>query len=112
MSETEDLISGATAKIKEYTTVDDAVVAGLVKYLGIALRSSKDASLVSCSDPVELERVRENFLKKKLGMTDSDADLDAAIKDICETMKDSRQKCRVTFCYLLAEKLGRMSDLT
>ncbi len=107
-----EIFDNAVAKIKGYTTVDEAVVNGLIKYLGIALRSSKDASLVSCTDPVELERVRNNFLKKKLGMTDSDADLDAAIKDICETMKADRNKCRVTFCYLLAEKLGRMSDLT
>ena len=40
----------------------------IVKHLGIALRS-RDASLVSCSDPSELDRVREKWCNKKLGST-------------------------------------------
>ena len=97
--------------VKRYTAkADENAVAGIVKHLGIALKS-KDASLVSCSSKDELARVRDSWCKKKLGLTDSDADLDKMIKDVCETMKGDSRKQRVTFYYLLAEKCGKVSDL-
>ena len=55
--------------------------------------------------------MRDSWCKKKLGLTDSDADLDKMIKDVCETMKGDSRKQRVTFYYLLAEKCGKVSDL-
>ncbi len=95
--------------IKKYTsTVNDGAVKGIVKHCGIALQS-KDASLVSASDPTELARVRDNFMKKKLGMTDTDAVLDASIKSVMDKMKAERNKSRVTVYYLLAEKHGKLS---
>jgi len=94
--------------IKTYVgTVNDAAIAGIVKHLGIALRS-KDASLVSASDPTELARVRDGFMKKKLALTEPDAALDAALKEVMEKMKGERNKSRVTVCYLLAEKFGKL----
>ena len=96
------------ADVKKYVSaVDEAAVAGIVKHLGIALRS-RDASLVAGSDPAELKRLREGFLKKKLALADSDADLDAAMKDVMTKMKGARDKSRVTVCYLLAEKFGKL----
>jgi len=89
---------------------DETVIANIVKHLGIALRS-KDASLVSCSSKDELARVRDSWLKKKLGLTDDDAKLDAMIKDICEKVKADKRKGRVTFYYLLAEKCGKLDAL-
>ncbi len=95
--------------IKKYTsTVNDAAVKGIVKHCGIALQS-KDASLVSGSDATELARVRDNFMKKKLGLTDTDANLDASIKTVMDKMKAERNKSRVTVYYLLAEKHGKLS---
>ena len=95
--------------IKKYTkNIDEAAVAGIVKHLGIALQS-KDASLVACKDPEELERVRKSFLIKKLELMGSDSSLDSAIYAICEQMKDEVNKSRVTFYYLLAEKYGKLS---
>jgi hypothetical protein len=47
-----------------------ATVDKIVKHLGIALRS-RDSSLVSCSDPSELDRVREKWCEKKLGSTNA-----------------------------------------
>ncbi len=95
--------------VKKYAkTTDEQAVSGIVKHLGIALQSN-DASLVSCTDPVELARVRDNFLKKKLGLTASDAELDASVRAICEAMKADRTKSRVTFYYLLAEHYGKLS---
>jgi len=87
--------------------VDDKAVAGIVKHLGIALRS-KDASLVSCSSKDELARVRDSWLKKKLEVGDDDKKLDATIKEVCETMKADKRKNRVTFYYLLADKYGKL----
>ncbi|WP_409431866.1 DUF2853 family protein [Litorimonas sp. RW-G-Af-16] len=72
----------------------------VVNYCGIALRS-KDASLVSCSDEAERNRVRDGYAAKKLGM--SAAAADKAIEAVCQQMKDERQKSRVTFLYLLGK---------
>jgi hypothetical protein len=97
--------------IAKYTSkVDDKAVAGIVKHLGIALKS-KDASVVSCSDKGERDRVRDSFLKKKLALTDADKDLDKAVMDICQKMKDDNSKSRVTFYYLLAERYGKLGSL-
>lgn len=98
--------------IKKYvSSPDEKAVDGIVRHLGIALRS-RDASLVSCSSKDELARVRDSWCKKKLGLTQSDADLDNGIKEICEKMKASQRKHRVTFYYLLAEKYNKLSALT
>ena len=97
--------------IAKYTpSVDDAAVAGIVKHLGIALRK-QDSSLVSCTDPTELNRVRDSWLKKKLALANPDDELDAAIAAVCGTMKADRTKHRVTFYYLLAEQYGKLGDL-
>jgi ferritin-like metal-binding protein YciE len=75
--------------------------------LGIALHN-RDSSLVAASDPEELKHVRDSFMKKKLGLTQTDAELDAALKDVMTTMAGERNKNRVTVYYLLAEKFGKL----
>jgi HSP20 family molecular chaperone IbpA len=96
------------ASVERYaSTVDAATVQGIVKYLGIALQN-RDSSLVAASDPKELTRVRDNFMKKKLGLTQTDAELDAALQDVVTTMSAERNKSRVTVYYLLAEKFGKL----
>lgn len=97
------------ADVRKYVAdADEAVVSAIVKYLGIALRN-RDSSLVSFSDKKETDRVRENFLKKKLGLTDDDATLDAAIAGVGERMKEDRTKNRVTVYYLLAQHFGLLT---
>jgi len=86
---------------------DEHAVGTLVKYLGIALRN-KDSSVVSFSSKDELKTVRENFLKKKLGLTNPDAELDKAIAAVGEKMKNANSKNRVTVYYLLAEHFGKV----
>lgn len=99
------------ADVKRYADpVDKNAVAGIVKHLGIALKS-KDASIVSCSSKDELARVRDSWLKKKLGLTNDDAALDAMVKAVCDSMKGDKQKHRVTFYYLLAQKAGKLDTL-
>ncbi len=88
--------------------VDEGAVGTIVKYLGIALQG-KDSSLVSCSDPSELARVRDGFCRKKLGLETAVAD--AAIASACEKMSGDRSKQRVTFYYLVAEETGTLNRL-
>jgi len=94
--------------VRKYVPDADAdVIAGIVRYCGIALQS-RDASLVSFTDAAETGRVREKFLKKKLGLTASDEDLDNSIAAVGERMKGDRTKNRVTVYYLLAEHFGKL----
>lgn len=96
------------ADLKKYVeVVDESAVAGIVKHLGIALQT-RDASLVAASDPKELERVRDSFLKRKLGLTGSDEELDGAVKEAVQRMAGAHDKHRVTVYYLLAEKFGKL----
>lgn len=94
--------------VKKYATnVDEAAVAGIVRYCGIALHN-RDSSLVSFSDSTETDRVRENFLKKKLALTNPDPSLNDAIAEVGERMRADRTKNRVTVYYLLAEHFGKL----
>lgn len=94
--------------VKKYVPdADDGVIAAIVRYCGIALRS-RDASLVSFTDSVETDRVRENYCKKKLGLTDPDSVLDAAIAAVGERMSGDPTRNRVTVYYLLAEHFGKL----
>ncbi len=109
MADAADFIPGVKGYRPE---ADEAAIAGIVKHLGIALANAQsDSALVSCSDSTELDRVRESWLKRKLARSESDADLDAAIKAVCETMSADNRKSRVTFYYLLAENYGVLADL-
>jgi len=96
---------------KHYGEVDEAFVAIIVKNLGPSIYR-KDAELVSCSDPKELDTVRRNFLIKKLDIDASKGVLDAAIQDVCEELKGVRTKYRATFYYSLAKKFKKESVLS
>jgi len=96
---------------KHYGEVDEDFVAIIVKNLGPSIYK-KDAELVSCSDPKELDTVRKNFLMKKLGIDASQGVLDAAIADVCQELKSTRTKYRATFYYALAKKFKKESVLS
>ena len=87
--------------------VDHDALRGIVRHCGISLRN-RDASIVSAGDPVELSRIREGLLRKKLGLEHPDAELDTAIGDLMATMTGDRAKSRVTVYYLLAERFGKL----
>ncbi len=93
--------------VKKYAkgAVNEAALAGLAKTYALVLGKA-DTKYVACSDQEELARVRDNFLKKKLGLTSGD--LDGAIKAICEVMKADRTKSRLTFYYLLADHFKKL----
>lgn len=87
--------------------VNEAALNGLAKTYALVM-SKPDTRYVACTDAEELARVRNNFLKKKLGLTAADAELDGAIKSVCEQMKADRTKSRITFYYCLAEHFKKL----
>ncbi|PZN95108.1 MAG: hypothetical protein DCF31_07500 [Alphaproteobacteria bacterium] len=94
--------------VRKYVPDADAgAIAGIVRYCGIALRN-RDSSLVSFSDSTETDRVRENYLKKKLGLVNPDSELDAAIAAVGERMDSDSTRNRVTVYYLLADAFGKL----
>jgi outer membrane protein OmpA-like peptidoglycan-associated protein len=98
------------ADVRRYVPdADPDIIAGLVRYCGIALRN-RDSSLVSFSDATETDRVKANFLRKKLGLTDADDVLDTAIAAVGARMSDTATRNRVTVYYLLAQAFGRLED--
>jgi Protein of unknown function (DUF2853) len=100
-----------TKDVKKYVvSPDEAAIKGIVRYCGIALQS-KDGSFVACSDKTERDRVRDHFLKKKLALGESDADLDKAVMAACQKMHADRDKSRIAFYYLLAEHYGKLASL-
>ena len=68
---------------------------------------NKDAATVSCSDASELATVRNNYLIKKLGLTDN-SKLDEAIEKVCNQLGSSnKNKYRAMFYYLLCKEFGK-----
>ena len=91
------------------SSINEAALQGLARTYALVL-SKQDSRLVSCGDTAEKQTIRENFLKKKLGLTHSDAVLDAAVDEICAKVKEDRQKSRLVFYYLLAEKYNLLGN--
>ncbi|MCW8821414.1 MAG: DUF2853 family protein [Sulfurovum sp.] len=110
-------MSKLNEKIEHYTAASKELKLGLsddlITKVTVGLGPSiykQDAETVSCSDSSELDTVKKNFLQKKLGLTASDADLDAAIKKVCEAMGTSnRHKYRALFYALLTKEFGKES---
>ena len=95
------------ADVRRYHAgADEGVVKKITNYLGIALRN-RDSSLVSFSDPSEVDRVRERYLRKKLALTAPDAELDRGLDAVKQMMSADRTKNRVTAYYLLADYFGK-----
>ena len=66
-----------------------------------------DASTVSGSDASELETVKNNFLIKKLGLSDGPA-LDSAIDGVMETYgRSNRNKYRAVVYYMLTKHFNK-----
>ncbi len=98
--------------LKKYeSSVDEDLLALIVFHLGPAIYRT-DAEVVSCSNGDELDRVRNNFLKKKLGLSESDEKLNASIQTVCKKMGQSnRHKYRASFYYLLTKMYEKESVL-
>jgi hypothetical protein len=96
------------ADIKKYSAKpDEAAVTGMSKTYALVM-SKADTKWVAASDPAEIERVVNNFLKKKLGRKETNDALTAACKAVGDKMKADRNKSRMVFYYLLAEHYGAL----
>lgn len=91
--------------------LSEQLLEGIAKSLGPSIYNA-DSSKVSGTDKSELDRVKQNFLIKKLGLSDGAA-LDAAIAETVEKMGSSnKSKYRVIFYAILAVKFGKESMFT
>lgn len=91
---------------KHVSQVDETALTNMEKTYRLVL-SKPDSRSVSFSDEEELNTVRESFLKKKLGLTVPDDELDAAIKEVGKAIPGHKQ--RLTVYYLLAQKFDKLS---
>ena len=111
MSKRDELIAVYTQDLKEKCGEADPYVEFLTKVtvgLGPSIYND-DASKVSGSDQTELDRVKQNFLIKKLGLTDG-PELDKAIEAVIEKYgKSNRNKHRAVVYYLLAKHFKKES---
>ncbi len=104
MSKRDDLIAKYAADLKDKcgVTPDVAFLTKVTIGLGPSIYNA-DSSTVSGSDEKELATVKNNFLIKKLGLSDS-ADLDKAIDSVIDTYgRSNRNKYRAVVYYLLAK---------
>lgn len=88
--------------------VDKALLEKVTKGLGPSIYNA-DSSKVSSSDPKELERVKQNFLVKKLGLTDG-PEADKLIANAIEKLGSSNtNKYRALFYYVIVVDAGKQS---
>ena len=80
--------------------VDSELLSAIARSLGPSIYN-KDSAKVACSKKDERDRIKSNFLIKKLGLKNGPT-LDQAILDVCARMgKTNRNKYRAVFYYLL-----------
>ncbi|WP_299367353.1 DUF2853 family protein [Winogradskyella sp.] len=110
MSKRDELIAKYAADLKEKCGVDADM--DLLTKVTVGLGPSiynADSSTVSGSDEKELATVKNNFLIKKLGLSESD-DLDGAIASVMDTYGQSnRNKYRAVVYYLLVTHFNKAS---
>lgn len=110
MSKRDELIAKYAADMKEKCgiTADMDLLTKVVIGCGPAIYN-EDASTVSGSDPSELETVKNNYLIKKLGLSDG-PELDQAIASVMEKYGTSnRNKYRAVVYYMLCDHFGKAS---
>jgi hypothetical protein len=109
MSKFDEKIALYQGEMKKLGIQFDAdLLSRVTKGLGPSIYK-KDAETVSGTDAKELETVKNNFLIKKLGLSDGPK-LDSAIESVVETMgKSNRNKYRAIFYYLLVKEFGKES---
>ena len=110
MSKRDELIVKYAADLKDKCGINADM--DLLKKVTIGCGPSiynKDAATVSGSDASELATVKNNFLIKKLGLSDGPK-LDEAIASVMETYgKSNRNKYRAVVYYMLTKHFGKES---
>jgi len=109
MSKRDELIEKYAEDLKEKCGVanpDMELLKKIVIGLGPSVYNA-DSSTVAASDKKELERVKENFLIKKLGLKDTPK-LDEGIDNAIETYgRSNRTKHRAVLYYLLVKSFRK-----
>lgn len=110
MSKRDELIEKFAADIKgnfgETPNMD--LLTKVAIGLGPAIYN-KDASKVSGTDDKELETVKNNFLIKKLGMSDSPKLMEGVNSVVEKYGKSNKNKYRAVVYYMLAKHFGKES---
>jgi len=110
MSKRDDLIVKYATDLKEKcnTTPDMDFLRKVTIGCGPSIYN-RDSSTVSASDPSELATVKNNFLIKKLGLSDGPA-LDKAIDAVMDQYgRSTPAKYRAVVYYLLAKHFNKES---
>src|SRR5690606_10943341 len=110
MSKRDELIAKYAADLKDKcgVTADMDLLTKVTVGLGPSIYNA-DAETVSGTDQSELDRVKANFLIKKLRLKDS-ADLDKAIDSVIEKYGHSnKKKYRAVVYYLLTKHFKKES---
>ncbi len=110
MSKRDDLIAKYADALKEKCGVkaDMAFLTKVTIGCGPSIYN-RDSSTVSATDPKELDRVKKNFLIKKLGLKDGPK-LDEGISAVMDQYgRSTRAKYRAVVYYLLAVHFRKKS---
>lgn len=110
MSKRDDLIAKYAADMKDKlgVTPDMDLLTKVVIGCGPSIYDA-DAETVAASDPSELERIKANYLVKKLGLPDG-PELMAAIKDVAAQYGSAnRNKYRPVVYYMLCTHFKKQS---
>ncbi|MEM9362601.1 MAG: DUF2853 family protein [Bacteroidota bacterium] len=110
MSKRDELVVKYAADIKDKfgETPDMNLLNKVAIGLGPAIYNA-DASKVSGSDEKELETVKNNFLIKKLGLSESGELMDAINSVIDKYGRSDKNKHRAVIYYMLAKHFGKES---
>lgn len=103
------LIEAHARRIGQYCPdVDECAVAAIIRHIGI---NNAAGALAPDLGQEEIVRVREGWLKGKLGLAHADDELDISIAGLFAGLPTAARSSRVTFYYLLAERHGRLTSL-
>ncbi|MFG6079854.1 DUF2853 family protein [Paracoccus litorisediminis] len=110
MSKRDDLIAKYAADMKDKLGLspDLDLLTKVVIGCGPSIYSA-DAETVAASDPAELERIKNNYLMKKLGLPDGPALMDAINAVVAKYGSANRNKYRAVVYYLLCTHFGKES---
>ncbi len=109
MSKRDELIEKYAQDLKDKCKIakpDMDLLKKIVISLGPSVYNA-DSSVVAASDKAELDRVKQNFLIKKLGLKDGPA-LDKGLDEAITTYgKSNRTKHRAVLYYLLTKQFRK-----
>ncbi len=107
MSKLEEKIAAYVAEAKKLNlSLDEKLLTAVTKGLGPSIYKA-DAETVATSDKAELDRLKKNFLIKKLGLKDG-PELDKAIDEVIDQVgKSNKNKYRAIVYALLVKKFKK-----